>query len=378
MPEIREIDAKSILIKHKRLDSWFVSQYGMNLYRGCHHNCAYCDGRTEKYRFDGEFSKNLVVKKNAVSLLAKELNPKNKRKPFNGGFFLLGGGVSDSYQPIEKKYQLSKGALELCLQYNHPVHILTKSTLVLRDLDLLKAINKTSKVIVSFSFSSMDAQLSAIMEAGAPSPNERIAALKKLKENGISTGIFLMPVLPFLSDYPEKMAAVFSAAQLNGVDFIISSGLTLKEGRQKEHYYRVLKQHYPDLLIEYDIAYKGDQWGNATREYYDMYTKVLIDIMKEYQIPLRIPQNIFKSVLNKKNEVVVMLDQIDFMLKLYGYKSQFGYAAYNIAQMEETIEQFKGKYHQLKNVGPAISKVIEDIVEKGRSAYYEKCIYTSK
>ncbi len=102
---IKETEAKSILRKHKKIDSWFLSRYGMNLYRGCTHNCVYCDGRAEGYYVEGEFGKDVVVKVNAVEILKKELDPKRKRIPFKRGFILVGGGVGDSYQPIEKKIQ---------------------------------------------------------------------------------------------------------------------------------------------------------------------------------------------------------------------------------------------------------------------------------
>ena len=101
---IQEIEAKNILRQHKKIDSWFISRYGMKLYRGCIHNCAYCDGHSEGYYINGDFGKDIVVKTNAIHLLERELNPERKRKPFKGGFILVGGGVCDSYGPIEKKY----------------------------------------------------------------------------------------------------------------------------------------------------------------------------------------------------------------------------------------------------------------------------------
>ena len=127
---IREIEAKSILRKYKKIDSWFISRYGMNLYRGCIHNCIYCDGRSEGYYVDGEFGEDVTVKINAIEILRQELDPKRKRTPFKRSFMIIGGGVGDSYQPIEEKYQLSRRALELVDEYNFSVHVLNKSTLI--------------------------------------------------------------------------------------------------------------------------------------------------------------------------------------------------------------------------------------------------------
>lgn len=171
---IKEVKAKSILRKHKKIESWFISHYGMNLYRGCTHNCVYCDGRAEGYYVDGEFGKDVVVKVNAIDILQRELSPKRKRTPFKRSFIMVGGGVGDSYQPIEKEYQLTRKALQLINQYNFPVHMLTKSTLIKRDIDILKKINEKYRVIVSFSFSSVDDKISAVFEPGVPSPTERL------------------------------------------------------------------------------------------------------------------------------------------------------------------------------------------------------------
>src|SRR5512136_2231679 len=127
---IREVEAKSLLRKQKRIDSWFISAYGMNLYRGCVHNCAYCDGRAEGYYVEGEFGADVTVKVNAIEVLRRELNPQRKRTPFKRGFMMVGGGVGDSYQPVEQTYQLTRQVLQVIAEHNFPVHLLTKSTLI--------------------------------------------------------------------------------------------------------------------------------------------------------------------------------------------------------------------------------------------------------
>jgi len=146
--KIKEIQAKSLLRKHKKIDSWFISRYGLNPYRGCIHNCAYCDGRDPKYNVEGEFGKEVCVKTNAVQLLEKELSPKGKRKPLKKAYILPGGGVGDLYQAVEEKYQIGKKILQVIYKYNFPLHVLTKSVLVERDLNLIKEINKKSLVYV--------------------------------------------------------------------------------------------------------------------------------------------------------------------------------------------------------------------------------------
>ncbi|RLF92375.1 radical SAM protein, partial [Thermococci archaeon] len=256
---IKEIEAKSILRKHKKIDSWFISHYGMNLYRGCAHNCVYCDGRSEKYNVDGEFGEDVTVKVNAIELLRRELKPKRKRTPLKKSFIMIGGGVGDSYQPIEKSYQLTRKALELMYEYNLPVHMLTKSTLIERDIDILKKINEKNRAIVSFSFSSVNDKISAIFEPGVPPPSERLKTLAFFKSEGIPCGMFLLPVIPFRTNKQELMEESVKKANKVGLDFVIFGGMTLKDGRQKDYFLNVLKEHYPDLAKEYQKIYTGDK-----------------------------------------------------------------------------------------------------------------------
>ena len=199
---IKEIIAKSLLRKHKFVDSWFVSKYGFNIYRGCLHNCAYCDGRAEKYQVEGEFGKEIAVKINAPELLDRELNPANKRKPLKKGYIAVGGGVGDAYQPAEAELKMSRKVLEIIAKYDFPIHILTKSDAVLNDLDIIKEINQQTGARISFSFSSVDEKISRVFEPGVPLPKARLAAMSELRRN---ERIILEILRTGSSAYYEKM-----------------------------------------------------------------------------------------------------------------------------------------------------------------------------
>ncbi|VUT27018.1 MAG: Radical SAM superfamily protein [Candidatus Methanolliviera sp. GoM_oil] len=224
---IRKIEAKSISRKYKKIDSWFISCYGMNLYRGCTHNCIYCDERSEGYYVDGEFGK-VAVKVNAIDVLRKELDPNKKR--FRRSFVMVGGGVGDSYQPIEEKYKLTRKSLQLMYEYNYPVHMLTKSTLIRRDIDILRKIDERSRAIVSFSFSSVNDEISAIFEPGVPPPTERLETIGFFKKEGFACGMFLLPVIPFITDTTELIEDTVKKGVEAGVDFIIFGGDDVKGG----------------------------------------------------------------------------------------------------------------------------------------------------
>jgi DNA repair photolyase len=372
--EIKEINAKTILRKHNKIDSWFVSRYGMNLYRGCAHDCIYCDGRAEKYQVQDNFEAEIIVKTNAVEVLKKELNPMRKRILLKPGFIMVGGGVGDSYQPIEEKYLLTRKILELLSENNFPVHILTKSTLVERDIDILKKINEKTRAIISFSFSSCNDEISKLFEPGVPSPSKRLETIKKLKDQGFYCGMFLMPVIPFITDKPDIINETIKKAKDAGVDFIVFSGMTLKEGRQKDYFYKVLKKYYPEFLVEYNHIYRNDKWGSAIQPYYESIHKTFSVIAKKYKIPARIPGFIFKDYIDKNDLVVVLLEQIDYLLKLEGKQSSYGFAAYSISKLEQPISSIQNSLKQLKGVGPITEKIILEILKTGTSSYYENLL----
>jgi len=369
---IREIEAKSILRKYKKIDSWFISRYGMNLYRGCTNNCIYCDGRAEGYYVDGEFGEDVAVKVNAIEILRRELDPKRKRTPFKRSFIMIGGGVGDSYQPIEEKYQLSRKVLELMDEYSFPVHILTKSTLIKRDINILKKINKKDRAIVSFSFSSVNDEISAIFEPGVPPPSERLKTLTFFKNEGIACGMFLLPVIPFITDTPELMEETIRKASEVNLEFIIFGGMTLKEGKQKDYFFKTLRNKYPKLIGEYENIYQKNKWGEATEEYYNSINLTFNSIVKKYKIPPRIPLVLYKDILEENDLVVVILEHIDYFLKLQGRTSPYGYAAYSVSQIKEPLSFMKRELKRINGVGKVTESIILEILKTRSSSYYKK------
>jgi DNA repair photolyase len=371
---VREIEAKSVLRKYKKVDSWFLSRYGMNLYRGCTHNCIYCDGRAEGYYVDGEFGEDVTVKVNAIEILRQEFDPKRKRTPFKRGFVMIGGGVGDSYQPIEKTYQLSRRALEVVDEYNFPVHVLTKSTLVKRDIDILKKINQKNRAIVSFSFSSADDKISAIFEPGVPPPSERLKTITCFKNEGIACGMFLLPVIPFITDTSELMEETIGKASEAGLDFIIFGGMTLKEGRQKDIFYKILRSNYPKLMGEYENIYQKNKWGEAAGEYYDSINQTFNSIIKKYKIPPRIPLAIYQDILEENDLAVVILEHIDYLLKLKGRTSPYSYSAYSISQLKEPLSFMRRGLKMINGVGEVTENIILEILDTKNSSYYKKLL----
>jgi len=373
---IIENTAKSILRKRKRIDSWFISCYGLNLYRGCLHNCTYCDGRAEKYRVEGDFGKDITVKTNAIEILKRELDPARKRKPFRKCYLMMGGGVGDSYQPEEKDYQLTRSTLELMEKFGHPVHILTKSTLVERDLDILERIHEKAGVLVSFSFSSVSDTHSAIFEPGVPLPSQRLESLQRIKSRGLPCGMFLMPVIPFITDTPPMIdAAVKSCRDLN-LDYIIFSGMTMKPGRQQDYFLENLDRHFPGKQEEYFAIYQGNEWGEATPDYFEYIHNIFNSAISRYKTAPRIPASIFKNILSENDNIIIILEQLDYLCRLKQRPSPFLMAARSINNIEEPLSTMRKGLRNIHGVGKITFDIIQDILDRGYSKYYEKMLYS--
>jgi len=278
--KIREIHAKTLLSKHKEADPYFGILYTMNLYRGCTHRCIYCDSRSECYQikdFDGE----ILVKVNAIELLAKELSPRRQKGRIGTG------SMNDPYQAVERKYQLTRQALEIIARRRFPVHIITKSDLILRDLDLLQDINR-EQALVSFTVTTADDAMAKQIEPFAPLSSKRLAALRQLRDAGIRVGVTMQPVLPFLLDNPENVTDTIRQCAEHGAEYILPwMGMSLRTG-QREYYFKELEDRFPGVVQEYWQRYGYQYTANSPRaeELYEIYNQ----LKQEYGFADHIPE----------------------------------------------------------------------------------------
>lgn len=278
---VSEIFVKTILNKKKQRDSWFLDDYTVNPYSGCSFNCLYCYIRGSKYGIHME--EKTSVKINAVELLEKQLRIKAKKN--QQGIVVL-SSATDPYLQLEEKYKLTRQILELLLKYRFPVHIITKSDLVLRDLDLLKEINEQAilpkeldgklkyKAIITFSFSATDDATGKIFETGATPPGKRMAAMKKIIQSGFFSGVSLMPLLPYITDTEEHLEKMFRQFKDIGAKYIFPAGLTLFGNEpcdSKPLMLNAVKNHYPHLYEKYiqlfSSGYETDHVYNGHLNY---------------------------------------------------------------------------------------------------------------
>lgn len=268
------IKAKTILSKVKYGNEWYGVDYNMNLYKGCSHRCIYCDSRSNCYHID-----NFDIvrgKENALYILEQELCKKKEKG-------VIGiGAMSDTYNPLEKEFEQTRGALKLISKYGFGVSIDTKSDLILRDIDLLKEINLKNNVIIKFTITTSNDKLSKILEPNVCESSKRLQAIKELSDNGIYVGIMMNPVLPFITDKEEDIKKLIKLASESGAKFIHTyMGMTLREN-QRDYYYDKLDQNFVGLKEKY-IKYYGDRYNCVVPEFKRLY-KVFTDECDKYGI----------------------------------------------------------------------------------------------
>lgn len=221
---------------------------GMNIYRGCTHGCIYCDSRSDVYSMDHDFE-DIEVKENSLDLLKKELIKRPKA--------MIGtGAMSDPYMPIEKHLKYTQRALKLIDRYSFGFTCITKSDLILRDLELLKKINEKSKVVVQMTLTTADDELSSILEPHAPPTSRRVEVLKTLNENDIPTVVWLCPILPYINDTSDNINKILDYcidANVHGI-ICMGMGMTLRDGN-REYFYQKLDEHFPHLKDMYIKKY---------------------------------------------------------------------------------------------------------------------------
>lgn len=247
---IKEIQAKTMLSRLKGRDDWFGLYYNMNLYRGCQHQCIYCDSRSRCYQIEN-FNQDVLVKVNAIPILRKELAGKRIIGTIGSG------SMNDPYMPLEAGVHLTRQALEVIAEFGFPVHIITKSDLVVRDLDLLKEISTKTYAAVSFTVTSAQDDLSRRLEPGAPVSSRRFEALRMLSQEGLTTGVTMMPVLPFIEDDESNLRQIVRLVAKHGAGYILPAfGMTLRD-RQRDYYYSKLDQLFPGLRQRYERSFGG-------------------------------------------------------------------------------------------------------------------------
>lgn len=244
---MHQVQAKSIL----------SAQNGINVYRGCTHGCIYCDSRSTCYQMDHDFE-DVAVKENAAELLEDALRRKRRR-------CMIGtGSMCDPYLPLEGETQLTRRCLEVIHRQGFGVSVLTKSDLLLRDLDILADINRQTKAVVCTTVTTFDEDLCRMVEPGVCTTRRRFEMLNACHAAGIHTGVWLCPILPFINDTEENLRGLLEGCFAAGVEVIMNFGMgvTLRDG-DRQYFYAQLDRHFPGMKERY-IQTFGDRYECAS------------------------------------------------------------------------------------------------------------------
>lgn len=263
--------------------SLLSSKNGMNLYRGCTHGCIYCDSRSNIYNMNHEFE-DIEVKQNSLELLKKALKSKKEK-------CMIGtGSMTDPYVPLESKLEFVRNSLKLIYRYGFGFTCITKSDLILRDLDLLKKINEKAKTVVQITLTTADEDLCRIIEPNVCTTKRRVEVIKKLNKADIPTVVWLTPFLPYINDTEENINELLDYCIETNVKGIIcfNIGLTLRDGN-RQYFYRKLDESFPGLKNRYIEKY-GSSYvleSENSKELMDLFYKRTAE----------------KNILNKPDDV---------------------------------------------------------------------------
>lgn len=366
MVKFVEIKAKSILQKQKFRDNWFWNRYNLNPYRGCQFACNYCDAITEKYLVHKDykdFSRTIYVKKNAPEVLGKEVK---KRNPD----VVAMSGVTDPYQPAEKKYELTRRILKILAEHGFPVHIITKSDLVLRDVDLLREIAKQTWCTVSLTIITFNKELLPYLEPFAPSPGRRLEAVDKLNEEGIQAGVDFTPIVPYLLDSSDNIEEVIKRASEHAKYILIGAAMTLRSN-QRIRFLELLNKNFPELVAKYENLY--DEQESPPQDYIERLNRRTFEFCEKYGIKNYIPPPDFERTLKENFDVANHLLLIAFFKE---FKSANPYSAWAYHKASQTIEDLnesiigickRKALEKLPGVGKTISRVIEAFLGDAKS-----------
>jgi DNA repair photolyase len=253
--QYESVTCKTILNEVKAPSMPF--EKSINPYRGCQHGCSFCYARST-HSFLGleandSFQNHILLKSNAAEALEQQLKRMTRSRKNSSSIGRIAiGTATDPYQPIEGRMKLTRQCLEVLAKYQLPTSITTRSPLILRDLDLLKEIPITS---VNISVTTLDQKVWRNTEPSTPFPMKRLETVQRLNEEGIPTGIFMAPILPYLTDRLEDLSALLQQAASHKTKFVMSSFLRLSTSAVKVWFFQTLQKHYPHLVRPYAELY---------------------------------------------------------------------------------------------------------------------------
>jgi len=280
------VEQKTVIYEHTQVKEmlhyvnvWFLPfRWGANTYRGCEHNCVYCNARyTHEFLGipTGEFSQKIIVKDNAAEILDKEFSRDKWRK-----MTVNLATVTDPYQPAESEFKITESVLEVFLKHHNPLMLSTKSALVLRDMDMLHEIAQTGFLNVVVSLSTLEEEWRRKIEPRAASVEARLKMIQELSEGGIAVGVAAIPLLPYISDDEKDIDELLKTAADRGASYVISDLLNLR-GEARTRFMNFLASYDPSLVQPYEKLY---QTNYCDKDYSERIRSKISKLAKKYKV----------------------------------------------------------------------------------------------
>ncbi len=362
---------KTIFNKYRFIDSWFWCRYSINPYSGSEFACTYCDSRSHRYHLQPEFDQLIYVKNNAGTMLDNKLRRARTLLPD----VVALGGTCDAYQPAEASYNNTRQCLEVLLRYHYPVIISTKSTLILRDLDILSQVARDTWCAIGVTITTLDRKLAGFLEPKAPLPEKRLNVIKEIKQGGpeIQVGVNFIPIVPFLGDDERNMGEVVLGTKMAGADFILfGEGMTLRDN-QASWFMRRLSEEFPHLVEKYEQLYQA-KYAPAEgysgryeprKSYLKRIHREMLELCDRHQLAFRIKRYIPED-FRKQNYLVAqkLLDE--------SYPSQMSgrpwtktfWAGQNISDLGESIEDIArmAELRRIRNIDAPVEEHVLNLL----------------
>jgi len=358
---------KTALNRLKYPDTWFWARYTINPYSGCAHTCIYCDARSDRYYLDQDFENEVIIKTNIDKKLEQTIRRSRTLLPD-----VIGpGGISDAYQPVEKDAENTRKVLKVIAKYKFPVNIATKSSLITRDLDILKQIAKDTWCSIGFSITTMNEELAKFLEPFSSVPMERLKALQSIKKEApnIQVGIYFMPIIPFLEDNDNNLEDVIKNSKKFGADFVLfSPGLTLRDSQAQFFINKLKNSKYKGTVKPLLELYKGQIYPPA--EYARKLHLKLFNLCQEYNIDIRLKRWIPKDFRKWNYKISELLLNKEYMEAIEFGKSNnsFKWAGLNLNNLKGSIINVykKGELSKLKNFNSKVIQFLEPYLKNSR------------
>ncbi|MFN3967138.1 MAG: radical SAM protein [Endomicrobiia bacterium] len=285
--EHKLIQPKKCITELEKKHPVFLYEITVNPYSGCYYNCPFCYALTSQ-------DKKIGIKTNILNKLKQKLNSLIEKKS------IMIGSLTEPYQPLEEEFKLTRCCLEIIIEKNFPLQIFTKSSLILRDIDLISEYSKQGLCAVNITLFTLEEPIKNIFEPNALGIETRLKIIHKLHEKNILVGIVFSPILPYINDETSKIEELFKIAKKFCADYIVPGVLVINSEELRQRIFNILRENFPDLVDKYEALYEEGPFPEAS--YIQKINSEIISIAEKNKMKLHLPVHGFQSFFDIRME----------------------------------------------------------------------------